>query len=175
MMNVSFGCKRGNKYTWLVPSLLILLVLLLFALPLTQRLTISTREGKLLLALPVETGEAFSIWYMHSANRSPVVDTLEWTGNEIMVRETYFKTFGAGIPIPADGIGEELIKVEGGYKLVGINKPQQSFLLMTEEIPDHHLLYRETSIGLNALNGIGCMLKFEVKRVTLAQALRCRL
>ena len=173
MMKTSSGYKRGSKCVWLVPPLLFLIAaIILLAVPLTHRLAISTKEGKLLFCAPIAAGEEFRIRYTHSVNRSPVIDTIEWTGDEMMVRESWFKTFGAGIPIPADGIGKELVKVDGGYVLTGIDKPQQSFLLMTEEIPDHHLLYRGREIPLNALNGIGRMLKFEVKCITFVQAYR---
>lgn len=158
--------KRGKGHRWLVLPLL--LFVLLLCLPVFERLTLcSYRTEKLLLALPIKAQEQFSIRYTHSANRSPVVDTIEWTGDTFMVRTTLFQTFGAGIPIPADGAGEALIKTEEGYLLTGIDKPDYSFLLMTEEIPDHHLLYRDKEISLNALQGIGQMLRFEVKRLPL--------
>ncbi|MDL2258847.1 DUF1850 domain-containing protein [Eubacteriales bacterium OttesenSCG-928-K08] len=173
-MNI-FVKRRGSNR--LVPPLLVLLAILAFAafflLPLWGRLTISNyREETKLLTLPVNKGESFQIAYLHSINLSPVKDTIEWTGESLTVRESWFKTFGAGIPIPADGIGEELIKVNNGYILTNINKEQESFLLMSEDVPNHHLIYRGREISLLALGGAGTLLKFEVKKVSLLTCLR---
>ncbi len=168
-----FEQTRGNKFKRLVPLLfLFALLLCVFFLPVAPRLVLTrAKDGKMLLALPIAQQETFQIRYTHSANRSPVVDTIEWTGEVLMVRESLFQTFGAGIPIPADGIGKELIKTDKGYRLTGIDKPQDSFLLMTQEIPDHYLLYRDREISLNALIGIGSILKFEVRKTTLPECI----
>lgn len=172
--NGSLEQKRENGPGRLVLLFLIIILLLIAALcsPVSQRLTVA-KDGRVLLALPIETGERFSICYLHSANRSPVEDVIEWTGTEFMVRETIYKTFGAGIPIPADGIGTELIKTNEGYVLQNINKPMESFLLMTQSVPDHRLVHQNASYRLIDYGGVGTMLDIRVRRVSLITIWAC--
>ncbi|MDD3919550.1 MAG: DUF1850 domain-containing protein [Eubacteriales bacterium] len=168
----AFSKKRENGLKKLVLPVLILLCIIVFTcIPLVQRLTV-TKKGTPLFALPIQAGQCFEIRYLHSANRSPVTDTIEWTGEELMVRETLYKTFGAGIPIPADGIGTELVKTDEGYVLKNINKPMKSFLLMTQTIPDHHLAIGGASYRLIDYGGVGAMLDIRVQRVPLLYAWR---
>lgn len=153
----------------LAPLLSGILLLGLLFLPVSPRLTVARARGgdEVLLSLPMKKGETFELTYTHSANKSPVADTIQWTGREMLVLQSRFQTFGAGIPIPADGIGTSLTKTDEGYVLSGIDKPMESFLLMTEEIPDHHILHRESAYRLNDLAGAGRLVKFQVKRVSL--------
>lgn len=127
--------------------------------------------GALLFALPIRKGERFEVSFTHSLNLSPVTDVIEWTGSEMILRKSIFKTFGAGIPVPSDGVGGELIHLDGRYELLGIDKPMKDFSIMTETVPNHRISVKGREIALLRLVEAGKSVKLSVKRVPrLAQA-----
>ena len=130
-------------------------------------------DGRLLFAWPVRAGETFEISFTHSLNLSPVTDVIEWTGEELVVRKSIFKTFGAGIPVPSDGIGTELKGVDGHYELTGIDKHMRSVTIMTQEIPDHRIRMNGREAFLLELAGSGRSVEIEVRRVLLFTRLIC--
>lgn len=127
--------------------------------------------GKLLFAWPIRTGETFEISFLHSLNLSPVTDVIEWTGDSLVVRKSVFRTFGAGIPIPPDGIGTELISTDGRYELVGIDREMKSIPIMTQDVPNHRIALGGREACLPELAGLGKSVDISVGRVTLVARL----
>lgn len=166
---------RGKRIrgSLLLPLFLLLSAFTFFCLlPLRSAIVIADyrRGGECLCVLPVDAGEGFSIRYIHSVNLSPVTDTLEWTGETLILRSSLFTSFGAGIPVVADGIGKELHNTEDGFLLSGIDKAQTDnrLLIMLQTVPDHHILYRNQEISLLDIAGSGALLELGVRRVPLA-------
>jgi hypothetical protein len=124
-------------------------------------------EGKLLFSWPISAGESFEVTFTHSVNQSPVTDFIEWTGSELIVRKSRFKAFGAGIPVPGDGIGKELVRVGDAYELIGIDKPLPDLVIMTQTVPDHRITLGTREARLLALAGSGRQVKLAVKEVPL--------
>ncbi|MCL1981739.1 MAG: DUF1850 domain-containing protein [Clostridiales bacterium] len=124
-------------------------------------------DGKLLFAWPIRPGETFEVSFLHSLNLSPVTDVIEWTGSCLVVRKSVFATFGAGIPIPADGIGTELKSVGGHYELTGIDKQMESIPVMTQEVPNHRVAFGGREACLPELAGLGKSVDISVRRVPL--------
>lgn len=154
--------------------LLVAAALLLCALPLQNRLVLSdARRGVTLVALPIAPGETFAVRFKHSVNLSDVTDFLEWTGDALILRSSQFTAFGAGIPVPADGIGTAIVNTSDGFLLTGIDTVQRdnAFLIMLQQVPDHRLLYREREISLLDLAGSGALLRLCVRPVSLFEIL----
>ncbi len=124
-------------------------------------------EGKRLLAWPIRAGEAFELTFTHSLNLSPITDVIEWTGSDLSVVKSVFKAFGAGVPVPADGIGTEIIHAGGHYELVGIDQHMQSLTILTQAVPNHHITLGGRSASLLTLAGEGKSVTIAVKRVPL--------
>lgn len=43
-------------------------------------------------------GDSFQLKWIHSVEKEEWIENYERTGNELLLSETYFKTFGAGVP-----------------------------------------------------------------------------
>jgi len=121
--------------------------------------------GKRLFSWPIKTGDCFEVSFIHSLNLSPITDIIEWTGNRMVVRKSIFKTFGAGVPTPSDGIGTELIFVDGHYELLGIDKSMSSFTIMTQDVPAHRVSLNGREASLLDLAGSGKAVEIAVRRV----------
>ena len=163
--------KKKIQGNWIVPLFLVLLILALF-IPLRDALIINDfRTGKTLKVLPVKEGESFSIRYTHSVNLSDVTDTLEWTDNKLVLRTSLFTSFGAGIPVPADGIGTSITNTEDGFLLSGIDKEQKDngLLVMLQEVPNHRLLYRDREIPLLDIAPSGTLLQLKIRNASLCE------
>ena len=157
---------EGSARIRIAPLLLIavaLVLLLAAALPLVPALAVSdARTGRPLLALPIEKGEAFYLRYTHSVNLSDVTDGMEWNGETIMVRSTLFKAYGVGMPVLADGIGNAFANTPDGFLITGIDRPESEILLLTQEVPNNRLLYRDREINLLSRCGSGTLLRIRV-------------
>jgi len=147
------------------------------ALPLFPSLTVREyRAGRLLWARPIAAGEEFSVRYTHSVNLSPVTDTLQWTGEELILRSSLFTSFGAGMPVLADGIGSELHNTPDGFLITGIDRaqPDNAIPIMLQAVPDHHLIFRGEEVSLRSLAGEEAFIKLGAEKLSLMTRLAAR-
>lgn len=165
--------RRGGISKYYAPLFGFIIVIVMVFLLIPDYCLTAESDEKLLFAFPIENGEFFEVNFTHSANLSPVTDVIEWTGTQMLVRKTIFKAFGAGIPVPSDGIGTELIHIDGHYELLGIDKPMQSFGLMTQTVPNHYIFFKERKISLLRLVGSGRLVNITVKPVSRIKRLMC--
>ena len=164
--------SRGGSRI-LAPLLIVILVLILLT-PTCTRLTLRGYDsGKLMLALPIEPGESFRLRFTHSVNLSHVTDQLEWTGQQLITRTSLFTSFGAGMPVIADGIGTEMHNTDDGFLITGIDRVQEdNFIpIMLQEVPDHHLLYRDEEISLRDEAEGTAFVKLGVERIGVIPAI----
>lgn len=131
-----------------------------------------THQGKACLVLPLEKNETFAVRYNHSVNRSPVIDSIEWTGDGMLtVRTSLYQTYGAGIPSLVDGVGTGVITTDDGFLLVGIDTPHEYISLLTGTYADHHLLYRGKEISLKSIVGEKQLIVLTAGRASLFEFL----
>jgi hypothetical protein len=123
-------------------------------------------ENQLLLAWPIKTGDAFEVTFTHSLNQSPITDVIQWTGEDLLVVKSIFKAFGAGVPVPSDGVGSELHFVDGQYELTGINKHMQDFSILLSEVPDHSLTFKDHYVRLLEIVNAGRIATITVERIS---------
>jgi hypothetical protein len=152
-----------------VLALLALLALVAAAsvLPPTVQCLTAESGGRLLLAWPIRAGDCFEVTFTHSLNLSPITDVIEWTGSDLVVRKSVFKAFGAGVPIPSDGIGTELVFVDGHYELLGIDRHMGAFTIATQTAPDHRISFGGREASLLELAGSSQLIDITVKRLSI--------
>ena len=99
-----FAQSRNNMPGYLKTLLPIIFISYLFFSPVLAKprhplsLVIEKGDGKELISIPVEPGEPFIIRYIHSVDLSPVYEVFYVDEKkEIIIKETYFKMFGAGM------------------------------------------------------------------------------
>ncbi|MCL1805060.1 MAG: DUF1850 domain-containing protein [Clostridiales bacterium] len=120
-----------------------------------------------MFAWPIKAGDCFEVTFIHSLNRSPITDFIEWTGRDMVVRKSRFSTFGAGVPVPAEGVGTDLIFADGHYELIGIDKHMPFFTIMTQEAPNHQVSLHGREASLLELAGSGQAVDVAVRRMPL--------
>ncbi len=128
--------------------------------------TLVVDDGKILLSLPIKPEERFYITYMHSVNRTPVTDTIEYTGSELVVRESLFQSYGAGISV-GDDIGQKIVFTENGLLMTGIDIPYDHIDLMTGTYADHRLVFRGKEYVLKDYAGEQKHVTIYVRKMTV--------
>lgn len=151
--------KRTAAFIAALAALIVLSAALFWP---AQCLTVKN-GGKLLLAWPISKGERFEVTFTHSLNLSPITDVIEWTGRDMVVVKSIFKTFGAGVPIPSDGVGTELIHIGDHYELIGIDKHLRSIPIVIQEVPDHRITLNGCEARLLEMAGTGDVVELSVR------------
>ena len=133
------------------PMLLIIAAVLALLAPVVPVLHVTGESRE--LNLPLAEGEEVSIKYTHAVNHSPVIDTIERTGDILTVRRSLFLTYGAGIPILGDEVGDTYEETEDGFLLSGIDAGHEEIALLTGAYADHRLLWRSRELVLKEYFG----------------------
>ncbi|MGJ9457578.1 DUF1850 domain-containing protein [Oceanobacillus sp. CF4.6] len=74
------------------------------------------------------TSDHFELQWIHSVEKAEWVETYLRDGDELILTETYFKTFGAGVPSDA-----EVIDSDDGYVHMKIEQRMQEMNLTVSE------------------------------------------
>lgn len=139
------------------------------ALPVWPALSIKSENERLFL--PLKDGQEFSIKYNHSVNRSPVIDTIERTGDTLTIRRSLYQTYGAGIPVLSDMVGDTYTETDEGFLLSGIDSEHESINLITGTYADHHLIYKDTEYQLKKTFGEKTLITFSAQKASTLQLL----
>ena len=114
----------------------------------------------------MRTGEEFSVGFVHSVNKSPVIDCYELRDDGIYVVKTIYYGFGAGVQTELED-GQTLEYGEDGSMIVsGFNRKISSLIYCVGVVSDHTLTLREErEISLRDLCGRSSMVRFEFDRI----------
>jgi hypothetical protein len=146
--------KANNKAGYLSVSgftTIFLIILLIMAVLLIgfgrsrsdHYLEVIDEGGKVLLTLPLNKGEEFSLRYLHSVHHTPVKEIFQAspTGELILVA-TEFSSFGVGTPfLPEEG---ELTAINGSLLLKGLDRSFPELSLRPLAFTEYQLLHRGT-------------------------------
>lgn len=99
-------------------------------------------------------GTRFEIDFIHSVNRSPVIDVFEARDGTIYAVETRYYSFGAGMPTEADQPTWKFSYSEDGAIVVtGITYSYDSLNYIVGTVFDHYLTINGKRINLRELCG----------------------
>ena len=121
-------------------------------------------SGQLLLRLPVQGEDTFTVSYIHSVNQSPVREIFELSDGRIVLSALEFYTFGAGIPAQLEP-GQVLVHLPcGAMRIEGFaretNQPLRYMVGYTSELTLHLRGY-ETSLASLAEPGEVILIRFD--------------
>ena len=119
--------------------LILLISLLLNFIPVKVLLAIDFRTNEYLKSWPITDGDSFSVLYTHSVQLCPVSETYIIRDENIILTETYFESFGAGLPSSTP----ESYKFEitsTGYRISEINQLMSNLVYRTGAVRANHVL-----------------------------------
>lgn len=144
-------------------------LLLLFCLPQHRCLTLSNLDsGEVYAQYPIEEGATFSVGFIHSVNKSPLIDCYLVQGTDIYVDHTIYYGFGAGVQTELNA-GETLTYTDDGAMVIGnIHKKIPQLIYCVGVVSDHTFsLNNGAEISLRDLCGRSSMVEFTVKETLL--------
>lgn len=158
-MNASypFSKKTAAAAAIVTAALFILTAAAVLAVSLLNRDTLVIRNaetGKVYARYDCPDGTRFEIEFLHSVNKSPVIDVFEADNGQFRVAEARYYTFGAGMPTEADQPTWEFSYAEDGAIVVtGITYTYDSLNYIVGTVYDHYLTIGGECVNLRELCG----------------------
>ncbi len=136
------------------------LVLLFSIVPV---LTIRNGSGRLLRIFPLGAGETFAPRYLQSVARRPVSEIFSASrGGGLLLRETTFDAFGAGLPFePYDA--ERFVFEKERFRIVGMRRSFPNVSVRVGRVAEHTLLWRGREMLLRVWEKPGKPLTFGIE------------
>jgi len=124
----------------IVPGLFIFVFLLVLLCPTISVLSVYNRKKPSICYYSRNAYKyGFEISYTHSVNKGRVHDIYQITkDNKLLVNDSIFVSYGAGIPEPEETPGAEFIVLENGYKLTNINRIVPKLTMAVGIIANHN-------------------------------------
>ncbi len=128
---------------------------LLFHFPAPDTLVVRDAEtGRVYARYDCPDGTQFQIDFIHSVNKSPVIDVFEAEDGIIRVVEARYYTFGAGMPTEADQPTWEFSYADdGAIVITGITYTYDSLNYIVGTVYDHYLTIHGERVNLRELCG----------------------
>ncbi len=147
---------RGGKV--LIPFLLLVLILFFFIYP-TGVLEITDSSSRTLALFPL--GE-FSVIYTHSVEKTDVRENYRIQAGEIILTDTWFYSYGAGLPATTE---YDFEITPQGFHIYNINKGFEEVIYRTgKKIAEHRLLVGSREIYFSHFSHPGQAVNFHVGR-----------
>lgn len=110
-------------------------------MPVRRLCLVDPIKDEIVKSFPIETGEAFTVRFIHSVERSPWIERFEVReGDEIYLMETVTFSFGAGLPTYSENFSFE----EEGMTITDINEKMERLSYKVGGVIAHHaLIHRE--------------------------------
>lgn len=145
-------------------------VLFFTALPAWQLVLSNPKTGEVYARFPVEEGSTFAVGFIHSVNKSPVIDCYEIQDGHIRVVSTLYYGFGAGVQSELNP-GETLsYTADGGMVISGFsNNDRCGGIRAVSTAQDHWLTIDGKTYDLQDTLGAGTKVRFDC-RYTLGRA-----
>lgn len=116
---------------------IMILALLFFLYPIKTLQATDFQTGNYLKSWRVRNRDTFGIEYIHSVEKSPVLENYIIDGKDIILLDTYFQSFGAGLPATTPYSFE---KTERGFRVYDINEEMEDLVYRVGSAERNHRL-----------------------------------
>jgi hypothetical protein len=121
----------------------------------------------------MQSGEEFTISFIHSVNRRPVYDTLRVEGDHLVIVRSRYDSFGAGMPESSTGEGTFAVGKDG-WLVWTVNRPVPDITVRVGWTAEHTLHIRDRKIRLAELAEPGSGLTMRVQNISMIDYLKGR-
>ena len=122
-----------------------------------------SETGKVYKEFPIEDGSEFSVEFIHSVNKKPLIDVYVIKDGQIFIERTVYAAFGAGVQSELEE-GQTLEYDEKGNIVVsGFDTPFPKVTYVVGTVSDHLLGIEGESISLTELCGKNAHVTFELR------------
>jgi len=148
-----------------------LLVLILFSVgfyPLFLVLeVVSSNSEKTILAIPVSSGDTFAIRFTHSVQRTPVDEVFSIRGAKMVLEETIYSSYGAGLPSEIYG-SQQFFLENGNFIIKGFDREFKEIpIFVGEVVANHTLVFADKVFPLVSFGLAGKPIRIHLQRYSL--------
>lgn len=128
-------------YFKIILIFLFCLLLLLYFVPIKVLLATDFKTNDYIKSWKIKDGESFTVEYIHSVQLTPVSEIYTIDKNNIILSESYFQSYGAGLPSTTPYKFEI---TEDGFRIYEINEIMEYLIYRTgAERANHRLILRD--------------------------------
>jgi len=149
--------KNKNFKFFLLLFLFIILIFSLLVFKVNVLQIINYQSDKIIWEQTVEDGDDFSIKYLHSVAKTPVIEFFEIKDGKILLTGTEYQSYGAGLPTSAEQ--GDYIVADDKFIIKNIDQKLPEIMLRVSDYAQHEFIY----------NGKNYKLYENVKTETLLQ------
>lgn len=142
--NKKLGKGAEVKFSTFPNYILILIIVIsmgiMALIPTKVLLACDYRTGEYYKSWRIKEGENFTVEYIHSVQLTPVTETYKIDGYNIILEETTFKSYGAGLPATTP----YKFEITGnGFRIYDINELMEYLVYRTgAERANHKLIFK---------------------------------
>lgn len=162
----SGGIENSINTSTLYPYILFILIIILLVLFLPIKVLLATdyKTNIYMKAWKVKE-DTFSIIYTHSVQLTEVIETYDIHGEKIILKESYFKSYGAGLPATTPYSFEI---TDRGFRIYNINETMDNLIYRTgAEIANHRIIIGNEEYKFLDFSKPRSGIKFRIKRIPL--------
>ena len=159
--------KRKNIFF----TAIIAIVVAVFFAPIVRCLSISNRKNASERYLSRNALSGFVISYTHSVNKGRVHDFYECRKNMLVLTETHFVNYGAGMSEAAETADAFFEVLDDGYAIKNLERKLKKMTMAVSVVAEHSILIHNTELFLKSLFLPQTSLVFEIKRVSMIEYL----
>lgn len=116
--------------------ILFIIILIFLLLPIKVIMATNFESGKYLKSWIISNQNKFSVIYTHSVELTPVIETYSIDKKQIILEETIFKSYGAGLPASTPYRFEI---ISDGFRIYDIDLVMEDLVYRTGAIRANHI------------------------------------
>ena len=138
--------KNKNFKFFLLLFLFIILIFSLLVFKVNVLQIINYQSDKIIWEQTVEDGDDFSIKYLHSVAKTPVIEFFEIKDGKILLTGTEYQSYGAGLPTSAEQ--GDYIVADDKFIIKNIDQKLPQIMLRVSDYAQHEFIYNEKNYKL---------------------------
>lgn len=148
--NNKLGKGTGGFFSAFPNYILVLIIIIVIAIialiPTKVLLACDYKTGEYYKSWRIKDGDSFTVEYTHSVQLTPVTETYNIDGYNIILKETTFKSYGAGLPATTPYKFEI---TSNGFRIYDIDEEMDYLVYRTgAERANHKLIYNNKDYDL---------------------------
>ena len=136
--------KKFKFFLLLFLFLILIFSLLVFKVNVLQ--IINYQSDKIIWEQKVKDGDDFSIKYLHSVAKTPVIEFFEIKDGKILLTGTEYQSYGAGLPTSAEQ--GDYIVADDKFIIKNIDQKLPQIMLRVSDYAQHEFIYNEKNYKL---------------------------
>ncbi|ADO76581.1 DUF1850 domain-containing protein [Halanaerobium praevalens] len=125
---------------------------------------IDYQADKTILAEKVDNGDQFSLKYLHSVARTPVIEFFKIKDQKILLTGTEYQSYGAGLPT-SNNLGDYILK-DNKFIIQNIDQVLPEIMLRVSNYAQTEFIYNQKTYKLFKLAKNETLFQIKIKKIS---------